>query len=67
MYQMLLLSLEWDDGELCKGFELKNIWNMDQRGCFIKALPVNSFAEKEGKFKGEKRLSNELQLLFRKY
>ena len=24
--------------ELCKGYQLKDIWNMDESGCFFKAL-----------------------------
>lgn len=29
--------------ELCKGYQLKDIWNMDKSGCFFKALPTKGF------------------------
>ena len=32
--------------ELCKGYHLKDIWNMDESGCFFKALFKSVKAEK---------------------
>ena len=32
--------------ELCKGYQLKDIWNMDESGCFFKALPSKDLAQK---------------------
>ena len=41
--------------ELCKGYHLKDIWNMDESGCFFKALPSKGLAHKGKKCKGRKK------------
>ena len=33
--------------ELTRGYELADIWNMDETGCFFKALPEKGLAEKK--------------------
>ena len=50
--------------ELCKGYQLKDIWNMDESGCFLKALPSKGLAQLKEKCKGGKSQSKELQVLF---
>ena len=32
--------------EFCKGYQLKDIWNMDESGCFFKAFPSKDLAQK---------------------
>ena len=41
------MSLGWDYGVLFKGFELKGISNMNQKGCFLKALHNKNLAKKK--------------------
>ena len=40
--------------ELCKGYQVKDIWNMDESSCFFKALPSKDLAQKGKKCKGGK-------------
>ena len=40
--------------ELCKGYEDKDIINMDESGCFLKDLPTKGLAQKGKKSKGGK-------------
>ena len=40
--------------ELCKGYEDKDIINMDESECFFKALPAKGLAQKGKKSKGGK-------------
>ena len=35
--------------ELCKGHDLRDIWNMDESGCFFKAFPTKGLAHKKTK------------------
>ena len=42
--------------ELIEGYSLENIWNMDESGCFFKALPVKGLVEKEKQVKGGKKI-----------
>ena len=35
--------------ELTRGYELADIWNMDETGCLFKALPEKRLPEEEGK------------------
>ena len=59
MYWRLLLSLGWDYGVLFKGFKLKGIWNMNQKGCFVKALHNKNLAKKKmGNVKLKKKKTN---------
>ena len=32
--------------EICKGYKLEDIWNMDESGCFFRALPNKCLSEK---------------------
>ena len=41
--------------ELCKGYRLKDIWNMDESGCFFKALPSKGLVQKGKKCEGGKK------------
>ena len=38
--------------ELTRGYELADIWNMDETGCFFKALPEKGLAEKKSNARG---------------
>ena len=38
--------------KLCKGYDHKDILNMDESGCFFKALHTKGFAQKGKKSKG---------------
>ena len=40
---------------LMQGYELENIWNEDETGCFFKALPDKTLAEKRKECRGGKR------------
>ena len=40
--------------ELCEGYQMKDIWNMDESSCFLKALPSKELAQKGKKCKGGK-------------
>ena len=41
--------------ELIEGYSLENIWNMDECGCFFKALPDKGLVEKVKQAKGGKK------------
>ena len=41
--------------ELCKGYDHKDILNMDEGGCFFKALPSKGLAQKGKKSRGGKK------------
>ena len=41
--------------ELTEGYKLEDIWNMDETGCFFKALPEKGLTEKGKKAKGGKK------------
>ena len=45
--------------ELCKGYQLKDILNMDESGCFFKTLPSKGLAQRGKKVKVEKSQSKE--------
>ena len=42
--------------KLCKGCDQKDIWNMDESGCFFKALPSKGLARKGKKNQGRKKI-----------
>ena len=42
--------------ELCKGYELKDIENIDESGCYFKALPAKELAQNSKKQKVGKSL-----------
>ena len=48
--------------ELTEGYSLENIWNMDESGCFFKALPDACLGQKKQKV--VRNQNNALQLLF---
>ena len=50
--------------EICTGYDCQNIWNMDGRGCFIKALPSKGMAKKGKKTKGGKKSKQRVTVAF---
>ena len=48
--------------ELRKGYQLKDIWNIDESGCFFKALP--SKGKKREKYNGGKRSKQRMTVVF---
>ena len=50
--------------ELTRGYELADIWNMDERGCFFKALPEKGLAEKKSQARGGKKSKTRLTIAF---
>ena len=45
--------------EIVEGYKAEDIWNMDESGCFWKALPDKGLARKENHAKLAKRANNE--------
>ena len=50
--------------EIVEGYKAEDIWNMEESGCFWKALPDKGLAQKGKSCKGSKKANNEEQLLF---
>ena len=50
--------------ELTEGYKLEDIWNMDEIGCFFKALPEKGLVEKGKKAKGGKKTKQRLTVAF---
>ena len=50
--------------ELCKGYHLKDVWNMDGSGCFFKALPSKGLAHQGKKCKGRKTSKQRMTVAF---
>ena len=50
--------------ELTSGYELRNIWNMDELGLFFKALPKKGLAENLRRCKGGKKSKQSLTAAF---
>ena len=50
--------------ELIEGYPLENIWNMDESGCFFKALPDKGLVEKGKQAKGGKKSKQRLTVAF---
>ena len=50
--------------ELCKGYEDKDILNMDESGCFFKSLPTKGLAIKGRKSKGGKKSKQRITVAF---
>jgi len=50
--------------ELIEGYSLENIWNMDESGCFFKALPEKGLVEKGKQAKGGKKSKQRLTVAF---
>ena len=49
--------------ELLRGYSAENVWNLDETGCFWRALPEHGFGRKGSLCKGGKRLNKDLRLL----
>ena len=50
--------------ELIEGYPLENIWNMDESGCFFKALPDVGLVEKGKQAKGGKKSKQRVTVAF---
>ena len=50
--------------ELIKGYELRDIWNQDETGCFFQALPERGLAEKNKRAKGGKKSKKRMTIAF---
>ena len=50
--------------ELCKGCQLKDIWNMDESGCFFKGLPSKGLAQTRKNCKGGKKSKQRITVAF---
>ena len=50
--------------ELTRGYELTDIWNMDETGCFFKVLPEKGLAEKKSQARGGKKSKTSLTIEF---
>lgn len=51
-------------GSIISGYAMQDIWNMDETGCFYRALPDKSLSEKAKKCKGGKRSKERLTIAF---
>ena len=47
-------------GFLFSGYDVQDIWNVDETGCFYCALPDKSLSEKAKKCKGDKKSKEQL-------
>ncbi len=47
-----------------EGYELRNIWNCDETGCYWNALPDKGFAEKKKECKGGKKSKLRVTICF---
>ena len=47
--------------ELVTGYSAENIWNLDETGCFWRALPEHGFGKKGFQCKGGKKTKQRLQ------
>ena len=54
-------------GSIISGYAMQDIWNMDETGCFYRALPDKSLSEKAKKCKGGKKSKEWLRATVRKY
>ena len=50
--------------KLCKGYDHKDILNMDESGCFFKALHTKGLAQKGKKSKGGKKSKQRITVVF---
>ena len=50
--------------EICKGYDQRDILNMDESGCFFKALPAKGLAQKGKKTKGGKKSKQRITVAF---
>ena len=44
---------------LLKGYKPENMWNMDETGCFYRALPEKTLAERNRECRGGKKIEGE--------
>ena len=51
----ILTSLKERLPEILRGYDKKNVYNLDETGCFWKALPQQGFAEKGKQCRGGKK------------
>ena len=51
-------------GSIISGYAMQDIWNMDETGCFYRALPDKSLSEKAKKCKGGKKSKERLTVAF---
>ena len=49
---------------MTEGYKLEDIWNIDETGCFFKALPERGLVEKGKKAKGGKKSKQRLTVAF---
>ena len=50
--------------EICRGYKLEDIWNMDESGCFFRALPDRCLSEKGRRCKGGKHSKVRMTVAF---
>ena len=50
--------------EICIGYRLQDIWNMDETGCFFRALPDKTFSERGKRCKGGKSSKQRVTVAF---
>ena len=50
--------------ELTNDYDPVDIWNMDETGCFFKALPGNGLAKKKSQIRGGKKSKTRLTIAF---
>ena len=50
--------------EICIGYRLQDIWNMDETGCFFRALPDKTFSERDKRCKGGKSSKQRVTVAF---
>ena len=50
--------------ELCSEYDCQNIWNMDESGCFFKALLSKGMTKKGKKAKGDKKWKQRVTVAF---
>jgi len=49
---------------LISGYELHNIWNTDETGCFFRALPDKTLSDKKHECRGGKRSKERITIAF---
>ena len=50
--------------DLTEGYSLENIWNMDESGCFFKALPDEGLVQKGKQATGGKKSKQRFTIVF---
>ena len=50
--------------EFCKGYYQRDIWNVDENGCFFKAFPAKGLAKKVVKTKGGKKSKQRITVAY---